>query len=60
MADHLGVGRLYFAVDRSFSPKPDEAGRYVTLSLDARTQGSESEYNGHAEPKENLSPKESY
>jgi hypothetical protein len=60
IADHLGVGQLYLAVDRSFSPKPDEAERYVTRSLYARTQGFESEYNGHVEPEKILSPKESY
>jgi hypothetical protein len=58
-ANHLGVGQLYLAVDRSFSPKPDEAGLYVTRSLYAHPR-SESEYNGHAEPKKILSPKESY
>lgn len=36
MPDQVGVGQPYFAVDRSLSPKPDEAGRYVdTLALRA-------------------------
>jgi hypothetical protein len=58
--NHLGLGQLYLAVDRLLLPKTGRR-RAVrdTLALRAHP-GSESEYNGHAEPKKILSPRESY